>query len=213
MGYKYVFFDFDGTLSDSKEGVIDGVIYTLSHYGISVEDREALVKYVGPPLIESFSEYFEDREEAERAVARFREYYRDKGVFQNEMFAGIDLLLKRLKDKGRILIVATSKLEKFAKMILQDFGIFEYFDFVAGHNEEKGLNSKEDVIKHAIKELEIDGISEAVMVGDRKYDIIGAKAVGMDSVGVLFGYGGREELEEYGATYIAETVEDIEKYV
>ena len=141
----------------------------------------------------------------------YREYFRDKGIFENSVYDEIEDLLKMLRDNNKILIVATSKPEVFAKKILEHFGIAKYFTSIAGSNLEGTRVKKGEVIKYALESCEIIDQSKAIMIGDREYDIIGAKEAGIDSIGVLFGYGDRIELENAGADFIAETVADIEK--
>lgn len=212
--YSTVLFDLDGTLTDPAEGIINSVIYALSKFGIEEADREDLKKFIGPPLAESFKEFYGFSEEKTTlAIAYYREYFQKSGMFENSVYDGIEKLLRSLKDKGKTLIVATSKPEKFAVQILEHFKLDGYFKYIAGSNLDGTRSAKADVIKYALEKCNVTDCSQAVMVGDRKHDIIGAKAIGLDSVGVLFGYGDLNELETAEATYIAETVEDIEKFV
>ncbi len=211
--YSTVLFDLDGTLTDPGQGITNSVAYSLKKFGIEVEDKKELYKFIGPPLHDSFKKYygFSD-EEAETAIAYYREYFRDTGIFENEVYDGIENLLKKIKASGRKIILATSKPEEFAKRILVHFSLDQYFDFAAGATMDVSRSKKGDVIAYALKESGC-GSENAVMVGDRMHDILGAKENGLDSIGVLFGYGDREELENAGANYIAETVEDILKYI
>ncbi|MBQ2847177.1 MAG: HAD family hydrolase [Clostridia bacterium] len=212
--YSVVLFDLDGTLTDPGIGITNSVMHALKKYGIEVEDRAELYKFVGPPLIDSFERYYGfSHDEAVKSVAYYREYYRDKGMFENSVYDGIEDLLKRLCEKGKNIILATSKPEPFAKEILRHFDLEKYFFFAAGSTMDETRTNKADVIEYALSECLITDKTSVVMVGDREHDIIGAKKNGIDSIGVLFGYGSREELESAGATYIAETVEDIEKYI
>ena len=211
--YNTVLFDLDGTLTDPGMGITNSVAYSLKKFGIEIEDRKELYKFIGPPLHESFMKYcgFSD-EDAEKAIVYYREYFRDTGIFENEVYDGIENLLGEIRNSGRKIILATSKPEEFAKRILVHFGLDKYFDFAAGATMDTSRSKKGDVIAYALKE---SGCSpeNAVMVGDRLHDILGAKENGLDSIGVLFGYGSREELENAGADYIAETVNDILKYI
>ncbi|MEG1541521.1 MAG: HAD family hydrolase, partial [Oscillospiraceae bacterium] len=205
--YDYIFFDLDGTLSNSAPGIINSVLYALEKMNLPVGDRAQLKKFVGPPLSESFSRYYGlTPEEAGLAVKHFREYYQAHGIIENEMYPGIDTLLEKLKAGGKRLVVATSKPEPFAKKILARYGIDGYFDFIAGSTLDETRVRKAEVITYALNACEISDKSRVVMVGDREHDIIGALANGLDTIGVLYGYGDRAELEAAGATYIVENV-------
>ena len=147
------------------------------------------------------------------AVEYYREYFKAKGIFENEVYDGIEDMLTLLKSKGKKVILATSKPESFAKNILKHFHLDKYFDFVAGATMDETRNKKGDVIKYALESCRINDLSTVIMIGDREHDIIGAKECGIDSIGVLFGYGSYDELHDAGATYIAETVKDILKFI
>lgn len=212
--YKYILFDLDGTLTEPAEGITNSVAYALDKAGLPYGSKESLKKYIGPPLHESFAEdYGLSLEQGLQMVDYYREYYTVKGLFENRLFDGIPELLSHLKDKGKTLIVATSKPEVYSIKILENFGILKYFDFVSGATLDSSRVKKADVIAHALDSLKISDTSEMIMVGDRHHDIEGAAHHGIDSLGVLFGYGSREELCGAGATYIAETVEDIKKFI
>lgn len=212
--YDTILFDLDGTLTDPGLGITNSVMHALKKYGIETADRSELYKFIGPPLTESFEKFYGfSKDEAVTAVEYYREYYRDRGIYENSVYDGIEKLLRELKEKGKTLIVATSKPEIFAKEVLRHFGLDKYFAYIAGGNLDGTRTVKDEVIRYALEACGITGRESAVMVGDRKHDIIGAQAVGLDSIGVLFGYGSRHELEAAGAVYIAETVEDIMKYI
>ena len=208
--YQYVLFDLDGTLTDPGLGITNSVMYALRKFGINVSDRSQLYPFIGPPLRDSFRVYygFSD-EQCERAVRYYREYFKKSGMFENEVYDGICELLTRLKASGRTLVVATSKPEVFALEILRHFDLYKYFDFVAGATLNDVRNQKADIIKYALETLNITEKKSAIMIGDRKHDIIGAKETGLDSIGVLYGYGTYDELKNAGATYIADTPADI----
>ena len=209
--YQYFFMDLDGTITDPKEGITKSVAYALNHYGIKVENLDTLEKFIGPPLSDSFQEFYGfDREKSLEAVEKYREYFKDRGIFENELYSGMEQLLKNVTEHGGKLVLATSKPKIFAKRILEYFHIAEYFTFAAGSTLDTTRNKKADVIRYALDSLGIEP-EDAVMVGDRKQDVIGAKENGMECIGVLFGYGDREELEAAGADRIVETVEDLEK--
>ena len=203
--YNTVLFDLDGTLTDPAIGITNSAAYALEKWGIEVTDRTELYKFIGPPLLDSFVNYYGfSREDSERAVGYFREYFSTKGMFENSVYDGIPEVLCELRARGKKLIVATSKLEIFAKKILCHFGIDGYFDFVSGATLDSSRVKKADVIEYALKSCGIDDISDIVMIGDREFDVIGAIHFGMDSIGVTYGYGSREELVSAGATYIVD---------
>lgn len=207
--YKIILFDLDGTLTDPAEGITNSVAYALERYGIVIEDKRTLCNFIGPPLNDSFVKYFDFTEEkAMEAIYVYREYFRDKGIFENKVYEGIPQLLDKIKQSGRKIVLATSKPEEFALRILEYFNLSAYFDVVAGASMDEKRNKKGDVIRYA---MEKGGFSaeNAVMIGDREHDVFGAKENNLPSIGVLYGYGSRKELEEAGVDYIAETVEDI----
>lgn len=208
--YQYCLFDLDGTLTDSEPGIVNSVIYALKKNGIEETDRIKLRKFIGPPLIESFREmYGFTKEQAKQTVQWYREYYSDQGMFENSVYEGIRQLLVQLKAEGRILIVATSKPEKFARIILEYFDLAKYFDLIAGAGMDEKRTHKDEVIAYAMERMDIRDKEKVIMIGDREYDVIGAKKNGVRSMGVLFGFGSRKELETAGADYIAETPEEI----
>ena len=209
---KDILFDLDGTLTEPFEGITNSVLYALHKCGIAETDREKLRAFIGPPLLASFSEYYGmTREEARRAVSFYREYYEEKGIFENAVIPGIPALVQTLSERYR-LFVATSKPELFAERIMERFGLRAYFVRTFGASLDETRTEKAEVIAYALQE---GGIARetALMVGDRKHDILGAKANGIRSMGVLFGYGSREELAEAGADCIAETPADVLKII
>lgn len=211
MKYTTMLFDLDGTLTNPGLGITNSVAYALKKYGIDVKDRTELYKFIGPPLLNSFQDYYGfSEEQAVQAVEYYREYYQKTGIYENYVYEGIPELLKELTAEGITLLVATSKPEPFARLIMEHYHLAEYFTYIAGATmDNKTRVKKADVIRYAMQNCEAEDNENLVMVGDRKHDILGAKEVGIDSIGVLFGYGDREELEQAGATYIAETVEAI----
>ena len=211
MKYTTMLFDLDGTLTNPGLGITNSVAYALKKYGIDVKYRTELYKFIGPPLLNSFQDYYGfSEEQAVQAVEYYREYYQKTGIYENYVYEGIPELLKELKAEGITLLVATSKPEPFARLIMEHYHLADYFTYIAGATmDNKTRVKKADVIRYAMQNCEAEDKKKLVMVGDRKHDILGAKEVGIDSVGVLFGYGDREELEQAGATYIAETVEAI----
>jgi phosphoglycolate phosphatase len=212
INYDYILFDLDGTLTDSAIGITNSVMYALKKFGIEVSDRSKLYKFIGPPLWESFEKYYDlSKQEAETAVEYYHEYYHDKGIYENLLYQGFEDQLKLLKANGKTLIVATAKLESHAKRTLDNFGIATYFTFVAGGNLDGTRVRKDEIILYALESCNISDRSKVIMIGDREHDIIGAKKNSIHSMGVLFGYGCREELERAGADYIVDTVSDIGK--
>lgn len=208
--YDVILFDLDGTLTDPAIGITNSVMHSLKKYGIEVADRTELYKFIGPPLHESYEKFYGfSADEALQAVEHYREYYRVKGIYENLVYDGIEELLIKLNESGKKVILATSKPEIFAREILRYFGLDKYFYYAAGANLDGSRTDKAEVIAYALEAGGVSDKSSVVMVGDREHDIIGANKNGIDSIGVLFGYGSRAELENAGATYIVKTVCDI----
>ena len=209
--YTTVFFDLDGTIIDSGEGVSNSVLYALEKFGIE-ETKEKALKFIGPPLAHSFKEFYGfDDEKATQGIEIYREYYREKGIFECYVYDGIVSLLKSLRANGYKVVLCTSKPETYAHQILEHFDIMKYFDFACGATmDEKTRATKDDVMKYAFERSGADKNS-TIMVGDRIFDINSANKFGIDSVGVTFGYGSREELKKAGATFVFDCAYDIEK--
>ena len=208
--YDIILFDLDGTLTDPGIGITNSVAHALAHWNIEVKNRAELYKFIGPPLSDSFMRYYGfSEEDAIHAIAVYREYFSVKGLYENEVYPGIPELLSALKAAGKTVVLATSKPEGFAVEILRHFGLYDYFDIIAGASMDESRNKKADVIAYAISQMKNPDLSRMIMIGDREHDILGAKQIGIDSIGVLYGYGDRAEHEVAGATYIAEKVEDI----
>lgn len=211
--YDIVLFDLDGTLTDPGLGITNSVIYALKRYGIEAESRESLYAFIGPPLADSFMKYYGfSAEKAAEAIGVYREYFSVRGLYENEVYLGVPQLLEKLKAMGKKIVLATSKPEEFSVKILEHFGLMGYFDVVAGASMDEKRNKKGDVIRYA---MEKGGFTaeDAVMVGDREHDVLGAKENGIASIGVLYGYGSEKELKDAGADYIAASVEDILKFL
>lgn len=212
--YQTILFDLDGTLTDPGEGITNSVAYSLHRFGIEVEDRTELYKFIGPPLYESYMKFYGfDEPTALRAVDAYREYYAPKGIFENRVYDGIPELLAQLKAAGRTLLVATSKPEGFARQILEHYGLAPYFRFIAGSTMDGSRITKGDVIRYALECSGIPNDGSLLMVGDREHDVLGAAESGIPCIGVLFGYGSRNELERAGARYIAASVADISRII
>lgn len=208
--YEYVFFDLDGTITDPAEGITKAVQYSLKKFGIDAADRKKLNVFIGPPLGDAFMKYYGfSKEKAETAIAYYREYYPEKGIFDCYLYDGINELLKTLKASGKKLAVATSKPRIFAERIIEHFNLDGYFELIAGSELDGTRVHKDEVIAYALKAMKISDLSKVVMIGDRKHDILGAKINFIDSIGALYGYGGLDELTEAGASYIAEDAFDL----
>ena len=212
--YRYAFFDLDGTLTDSSEGIINSIIYALEKHGFQVPERTELLSFIGPPLADSFASYLNlPKNQVQDMVDTYREYFAVKGLFENRIYDGAESMLETLKNAGVKLVLATSKPEKFARRILEHFELDKYFEHVVEATLDGKLGRKSDIIKKALKDLEINSHQQVVMVGDREYDIIGANDSRLDSIGVLYGFGKREELRKAGATQIAESTGEVVKYI
>ncbi|MCP8329152.1 HAD family hydrolase [Streptococcus suis] len=209
--YQTILFDLDGTLTDSGQGILNSVAYALEKMGIEEPDTANLNRFIGPPLYESFSKFYQlNTEDTQAAVDAFRVYFKEKGMFENQLYPGIIPLLEELRTAGKTLVIATSKPEIFAKQILEHFGIAHYFDVIAGASLDSSRISKADVIGYAINQLEAFP-KHAVMIGDREHDIEGARMHQLPAIGVLYGYGSKQEFEKAGATMIVETVQDLKR--
>lgn len=211
--FTHIFFDLDGTLTDPGLGITNSVMHALERFGIPTADRASLYKYIGPPLMDSFREFNGFSEaQARVAIDAYREYFSVTGLFENEVYPGIPPLLERLKSAGKKLVVATSKPEDFSLRILEHFGLLPYFDFVAGSLMDETRTRKWEVIQWALEQF-CGPDCRVLMVGDRKHDVEGAARFGIPCLGVLYGYGGREELERAGAAALAATPEEIGAYI
>lgn len=210
--YDVILFDLDGTLTDSSPGIMNSIVYALKKYNISVENTDDLRKFLGPPLHESFRDFYGfDDEKSMEAVGFYREYFSTKGLLENEVYSGIREMLEDLKENGKRLILATSKPQPFTDRIMEHFDLAKYFEFIAGSNMDGTRSKKAEVIAYALESCGITDKADVVMVGDREHDIIGATTVGIDSIGVEYGYGDYDELSDAGATYIVKTVEELKE--
>lgn len=210
LKYKYILFDLDGTLTDPKEGITKSVQYALKKYDILIEDLDLLEKFIGPPLKDSFIEYYNFSEKQSlEAIEYYREYFKEKGMYKNKVYEHMEDLLSRLKELGLKLMVATSKPTVFSEQILRHFNLDIYFDAIIGSNLDGTRSKKGEIIKHIIDAYNINNFEEIVMIGDRKHDIIGAQENNVDSIGVTYGYGSEEELRSAKATYIVHNVMNV----
>ena len=206
----HILFDLDGTLTDPAPGITNSIMFALKKAGMHVGPREEYYKFIGPPLVDSFCRFCgADHDTALLLLKYYREYFSVTGLFENAMFPGIPDMLDKLKNAGYTLAVATSKPEGFSCRILEHFGIFDRFAFVAGSTLDESRSTKAEVITWALENLGI-APDRAVMVGDREHDILGARQQHLGkSVGVLFGYGSRNELESAGADFIAADIDEL----
>lgn len=208
---RYFLFDLDGTVTDTGEGIIKSVQYALDAYGIRQEPEEKLRRFVGPPLHWSFQEYYGFSEaQAMEAVEKYRERYREKGVYESALYPGMKGLLERLSQKAAVCL-ATSKPLVFARQIIEMRGVADYFTVVVGANLDGTRTDKAEVITEVLRQLNGPEVSQALMIGDRRHDIAGAKACGMESVGVEYGFAEKGELQDAGAEYVVPTVEALEE--
>lgn len=212
--YSTILFDLDGTLTDSSPGIINSIIYALKKYDINVYDMTLLRKFLGPPLHESFEKFFGfDKEKSLQAVKYYREYFSTEGLLENEVYCDITDLLQNLKENGKTLIVATSKPQPFTDRIMEHFDLEKFFDFIAGSNMDTTRSKKAEVIEYALSECNIIDKSSVIMVGDGAEDMIGAQTVGIDSIGVEYGYGTFDELKNAGATYVVKDVKSLKEFL
>ena len=210
MEYDYILMDLDGTITNPKQGITKSIQYALKAFDLHIEDLNTLTKHIGPPLKAGFMEYYDfNEEEAVRAVDKYREFYNKAGILDNEVYQGMEQLLIKLRAAGKVIIVATSKPEPLAERILSHFHLDQYFDSICGATFDDQRSEKEEVIRYALEKNKITDLSKVIMIGDRRYDIEGAKEVGVASIGVLYGFGSKEELEIAGADRIATTVEEV----
>lgn len=204
---KTILFDLDGTLTDSGEGIINCAILALEHFGLPVPSREELRLFVGPPLHESFIKHGVPADKADEAVAVYRSRYIPIGKYENTPYPGIRELLETLKSEGHKLYVATSKPEQMSIDILEHFDLANYFDQICGATMDTSRTNKEAVIAYL---LEQNGRADSIiMVGDTKFDVIGAKAHGIPCIGVSWGYGEVKDMLEAGAVGIADSAEAL----
>lgn len=213
--FDTIFFDLDGTLTDPGEGVTNSVAFALEKRGIYVADHRDLYCFIGPPLKVSFQKFYGfSAADASRAIEDYRVYYHDRGIYENEVYPGMEDLLQSLRAAGKTLAVATSKPEVFAIRVLEYFHLDGYFTVIAGASMDDSRTAKADVITYAMEKLTAQtgkqlNPSTTLMIGDRSHDVLGAHKNGMAALGILYGYGDRAEMEAAEADYIAETVADI----
>lgn len=214
--FNYILFDLDGTLTDPKLGITSSVQYALRALGIEEPSLDKLEPFIGPPLADSFREFYGlDEGQIETAIAKYRERFNDRGIYENEIYPGIAEMLAALKAGGKKLSIASSKPTQFVERILDYFDIRIYFDVIVGSNMDGTRSKKEEVVEEALRQMLPSELTSAekkaavAMVGDRRFDIEGAREHGITSVGVSFGYAPEGELEQAGADYIVDTVNTL----
>lgn len=214
MKYKYALFDLDGTLTDPYKGITKSVKYALEKLGFPIPEEKEMKRYIGPPLYFSFTHFDKMSDaQAHEAIIKYRERFETVGLYENSLLDGCRDCLEKIRSAGIILAVATSKPENMAVRILEHFRIAEYFAFIGGATRTLERSTKSEVIEYVLNTLEITKKHEAVMIGDRSHDIEGAKENELDSIGLLCGYGDREELNAAGADYIFDALEDLTEFL
>ena len=213
--FEIVFLDLDGTITDSKPGVLTSVKYALKKMGKPIPSEEVLNNFIGPPLVDSFEKYCGmNNEEANMATDIYREYYvGQNGLFDAVVYDGVEKMLETLNAAGKRVIVATAKPEEMAQSVLAHFDLTKYFEYIAGASMDESRNNKTAVIKYALERGGITDLSKVVMVGDRHHDMEGAAANGISGIGVLYGYGDEKELKESGAGRLAVTPGEVARIV
>ncbi len=212
--YKYLFWDLDGTIVNTFEGITRSFAYALDSFGIHVDDMNDLRPVIGPPLVDSFMTlYGFSEDDAILAVEKYRERYNNTYVEESKLYDGIKETIQNLASDGFKIVLATAKPQHFADGLLTHYGLAESFSYIAGASLDKSRNSKTKVLAHIIDTLAIGNISEVVMIGDREFDLKGAAAFGIDAIGVLYGFGSHEELSSSPHIYLAKDAKDLYNYI
>ncbi|MCW3490581.1 HAD hydrolase-like protein [Dethiobacter alkaliphilus] len=208
--FKHILFDLDGTLTDPVEGILRSLRHTLEHFGLEQEDENQLKAFIGPPLADSFrSLYGFNEEQVAEAICLYRAHYAEDGIFGNKVMPGMVELLTRLQSEGKKMYVATTKMTAFAEQVLEIFKLDGFFSLVIGGNPDGTRTAKREIIAEILEVIPPREQKQAVMIGDRKYDIIGAKAHGMASIAVTFGYGSETELKNEEPDYLVSSVSEL----
>lgn len=211
--YDAVFFDFDGTIADTGVGIFNSVRFAVAAMGFDPLPEDRLRTFIGPPVFDSFKRELDmTDEQSEKAVEKYRENYIRSGIYQLEMYPGIETLIKELKKSGIKVAIASSKPEKFVIKVIDYLKISHLIDFIAAPESDNAPDGKAVLVERAVKHFGVEK-SKALMIGDRYFDIDGANGAGVESIGVTFGYGSEEELRSAGATYLADSADDIRKLI
>ena len=212
--YKYIFWDMDGTIINSYPGVVESVLYALKHFGMTETDPEIMRRFIGPPLRVTFGEiYHMEEAQIEEAVSKYRENYNAGGMFKCELYPGVAQAMDAFKEAGFRQIISSSKPENMCRLILDRFGLIEKMDDVVGASLDGKIDSKQEVLEEAFRRLGNPDKSQVVLIGDTKFDVIGANSVGIDCVGITYGFGTREEMEEHGAKKVFDSIEEVISYL
>ncbi len=210
MSFNYIIFDLDGTLTDPSEGIINSIVYALKKMNINFKDREFLKKFIGPPLHESFMKYFNmNKEKAFLAVKYYREYFSEKGIYENKIYPGIKELLMELKNKNKFLILCTSKPTVYAEKILKYFDIYECFNFIKGSNLDGTFTLKEELLKFILEKFKDKNRKEFIFIGDHELDVKAAKKFGIKIIAVTYGFGNFEKIKELKPDFIADSALEL----
>ncbi len=214
MEKDILFFDLDGTIVDSAPGIKESVRFALSHFGIDEKDEEKLNLFIGPPLFDAFSSiYGMNKEDADTAVAKYRENYKqNKAMLKYKVYDGVELMLKTLKENGFKICLATAKPKEFAEIILDDADLSKYFDIINGASFDASKRSKTAVIKDTIKTNNFKK-ENILMIGDRENDVTGAKNNTIDVLGVTYGYGDKKELNDAGCFNVVNSPSEVVKFI
>lgn len=211
---KTILFDLDGTLVNSEEGITKCAQYALAAFGIEEPELKKLRFFIGPPLVDTFQErYGMSKENAIEATAKYRERYQPIGIYECKLYGGVEDILRNLKDRGYQIGLASSKPELLCREILKHFKIEPYFDEVVGATMDGKINSKIEVLEEAFRRMKLTNRKEVVLIGDTRFDVLGAKEAGIDCIGVSFGFGTAEELKTYGAVCVCADMREVEAYI
>lgn len=211
---EVILFDLDGTIVNSQLGVTTCVQYALRHIGIDEPDLEKLRVFIGPPLRGAFMKaYGLSSEQAEEVIAKYRERYNVVGIYESELYPHVEETFKNLKEKGYILAVASSKPEKACREMLTHFGVAHYFETIGGATFDGKISEKADVLKMVMERLKVREVEKVLLIGDTKYDAMGAAQVSMDCVGITYGFGSKEDLLQAGVTHVCDSLKEVEEYL
>lgn len=211
---KTVLFDLDGTLINSKPGITKCAQYALYSFGILEPDTDKLECFIGPPLVDSFQKYYGfSPEKAKEAVEKYRERYHKVGIYECELYPDVELVLKQLKEKGYRIAMASSKPEVSCKRIMEHFGLSGYFDEIVGATLDGRIDSKISVLREVLRRFGNADMSQYRLVGDTRFDVLGAKEAGIECIGVTYGFGSYEELQKNGAAAICGSMREVGDYI